>query len=219
MGQRASEEKGEALPVMERMRRAPILRPSNASFLNPRDWLWSARPVRPPSLTLPPQTRSACRDIRAGCPGNEIGCRSSAFATPAPSWPGLSHGCQVGTSESNSEAKSCSLQPTDVLAGLVPAIHAATLRTIFKISLGGTAWMAGTSPAKTCAGLISLSRTALPQGGRESSPARPFTPALRSAPSRPYTAAALPARSLNHPRSGSSPAQPLERGRWRRRSR
>jgi hypothetical protein len=40
------------------------------------------------------------------------------------------------------------------MAGLVPAIYAATLRTILELSLGGTAWMAGTSPAKTRRGCI-----------------------------------------------------------------
>jgi hypothetical protein len=48
------------------------------------------------------------------------------------------------------------------MAGLVPAIHAARLGTIFKIGLGGTAWMAGTSPAMTCAGLTKLSSRSVP---------------------------------------------------------
>ena len=36
-----------------------------------------------------------------------------------------------------------------VMAGLVPAIHAAPLRQTFQGGVGGPAWMAGTSPAMT----------------------------------------------------------------------
>ena len=36
-----------------------------------------------------------------------------------------------------------------VMAGLVPAIHAAPLRSLLRLRTRGTAWMAGTSPAMT----------------------------------------------------------------------
>jgi hypothetical protein len=41
------------------------------------------------------------------------------------------------------------MRPTDVMAGLVPAIHAAPWQTTFDVDDGVWAWMAGTSPAMT----------------------------------------------------------------------
>jgi hypothetical protein len=41
------------------------------------------------------------------------------------------------------------VQPTVVMAGLVPAIHAAPLEEAFELGAFRAAWMAGTSPAMT----------------------------------------------------------------------
>jgi hypothetical protein len=40
-------------------------------------------------------------------------------------------------------------QPPDVLAGLVPAIHAAGLQPVSEEGVQGTAWMPGTRPGMT----------------------------------------------------------------------
>ena len=47
-----------------------------------------------------------------------------------------------------------SLQPSDVMPGLVPGIHAEPTALFLKDSSGGAAWMAGTSPAMTSDGCI-----------------------------------------------------------------
>jgi hypothetical protein len=46
--------------------------------------------------------------------------------------------------------------PFVVMAGLVPAFHAVRKPPTSKVSRNGTAWMAGTSPAKTPIGSIPL---------------------------------------------------------------
>ena len=50
-----------------------------------------------------------------------------------------------------------SVQPPRVMPGLVPGIHAEPTTPISKVSCGGAAWMAGTSPAMT--------RPAMTRGG------------------------------------------------------
>jgi hypothetical protein len=42
--------------------------------------------------------------------------------------------------------------PFHVMAGLVPAIHAAPLQTTFEVGNGFWAWMLGTRPGMTCWG-------------------------------------------------------------------
>jgi hypothetical protein len=47
--------------------------------------------------------------------------------------------------------------PERVMAGLVPAIHAAPLQGTFEVGVGGSAWMPGTRPGMTRGGCKELS--------------------------------------------------------------
>jgi hypothetical protein len=53
------------------------------------------------------------------------------------------------------------LKPNEVLAGLVPAIHAVPGAQSSEIAHRGTAWMAGTSPAKTRRGPTYVTKVAI----------------------------------------------------------
>jgi hypothetical protein len=55
-----------------------------------------------------------------------------------------------GDSENGSLSRA--IQPEAVMAGLVPAIQAAPLRTIFGFAVRGPAWMTGTRPVMTTVG-------------------------------------------------------------------
>ena len=62
------------------------------------------------------------------------------------SWPGLSHGCPVQQESLFLRDNIKELELPGVLAGLVPAIHAAPLQTNFYAGGGFGAWMPGTRP-------------------------------------------------------------------------
>jgi hypothetical protein len=85
-----------------------------------------------------------------------------------------------------SEAEFCSLQSTDVMAGLVPAIHAGPPPRTSNVVRKGAAWMAGTSPAMT-------------RGGRES-PAHRTPSSCSASRARRFAGAARP---LTPPRADS----------------
>jgi hypothetical protein len=70
------------------------------------------------------------------------------FGVIAPS-PRGRHGCP---GKHNRLQDRASLQPPRVMAGLVPAIHAAPLQETFKIGVVGSAWMPGTRPGMTVLG-------------------------------------------------------------------
>jgi hypothetical protein len=52
------------------------------------------------------------------------------------------------------------VQPLRVMAGLVPAIHAAPLQETFEVRTAGWAWMPGARPGMTCADVEVLPRRA-----------------------------------------------------------
>jgi hypothetical protein len=95
-------------------------------------------------------------DLRTSCPAL---CRASTpishhplqklFATAPRGWPGQAHGCPVRQKSPVKRENRKGAQPPGVLAGLVPAIHAAPLQETFEVDGLRSAWMPGTSPGRT----------------------------------------------------------------------
>jgi hypothetical protein len=109
----------------------------------------------------------------------------------------LCRGCPVALKSPVTRENLRGIEPLGVLAGLVPAIHAAPLQETFEVGGFRTAWMPGTSPGTTRGGRIALPLYAgrrwreAPDEGRRKLSARPHERA-------PYATAGQPPRAVEN---------------------
>ena len=141
--------------------------------------------------------RSPARQPPIGGFAKFIGGSRGAPRNPHASCPGLSRGCPVEQKSFVARENLSGIEPFGVLAGLVPAIHAAPLQETFEVGGFRTAWMPRTSPGTTRGGRTALPLYAgrrwreAPDEGRRKLSARPHERA-------PYATAGQPPRAVEN---------------------
>src|ERR1700722_19057290 len=141
------------------------------------------------------------------CGENRNRLQHSAFCNPSTSCPALCRGCPVALKSPVTRENLSGIEPFGVLAGLVPAIHAAPLQETFEVGGFRTAWMPGTSPGTTRGG-----RTALPlyagRRWREAPDVGRRELSGRQHERAPYASARPPTRATTHSPHPSPPPPP-----------